>query len=186
MRNLELKVATTAAVFAAARVAAAGFGPLATMRQRDTYFATPRGRLKLREIGREDGEREAELIGYDRPDDAGARWSVYHRAAIAPDEVAALTAALTVTLGVRSVVEKTRTVSIAGRTRIHLDEVAGIGRFVELETVVGEADGEEGAGAELTAVARALGIDGLPPIAGSYGDMIDSASGNGREGSEPR
>ena len=182
MRNLELKVATDADGFAAARAAAAGFGPLSVMRQRDTYFATPRGRLKLREIDREGGDRAAELIGYDRPDDAGARWSVYHRATIAPDEVPALVAALTATLGVRAVVEKTRAVAIAGRTRIHLDEVAGLGRFVELETVVGEADGEQGAGAELAAIARALGIDGLPPIAGSYGDMIDSAAGDGREG----
>jgi predicted adenylyl cyclase CyaB len=40
---------------------------------------------------------------------------------------------------------KERTVYIAGRTRIHLDRVEGLGQFVELEVVL-EADESEAAG----------------------------------------
>jgi predicted adenylyl cyclase CyaB len=176
MRNLELKVACDPATFAHARAVAARLAPLTRLWQRDTYFATPRGRLKLREIRRADAPATAELIGYDRPDDAGARWSTYHRATIAADEVAALTAALATTIGLRIVVEKTRDVAISGRTRIHLDEVAGLGAFVELETVIDEGASDHGAADELAAVATSLGIAALPAIAGSYSDLLEAAS----------
>jgi len=176
MRNLELKVACDPAAYAHARAVAASLAPVARLWQRHTYFATPRGRLTLREIRRADAPAAAELIGYDRPDDAAARWSIYHRATIAADEVAALTAALATTIGIRIVVEKTRDVAVTGRTRIHLDEVAGLGAFVELETVIDEMVGDHGAADELAAVARALGIDAFPAIAGSYSDLLDAAS----------
>lgn len=176
MRNLELKVACDHAAFAHTRAVADGLARVTLLHQRDTYFAVPRGRLKLREIRHADGRASVELIGYDRPDDAGARWSTYHRATIAPEETPALLAALTSTLGLRVVVDKTREVAVVGRTRIHLDDVAGLGRFVELETVVGDDAGDGGAGAELADVAARLGIATLPPIAGSYSDLLDAAS----------
>lgn len=41
-------------------------------------------------------------------------------------------------LGVKGVVNKRREVFLIGRSRIHLDEVVGLGTFVELEVVLGD------------------------------------------------
>ena len=42
---------------------------------------------------------------------------------------------LTEALGVIGIVRKKRVVYVVGRTRIHLDELAGLGNFIELEYV---------------------------------------------------
>jgi len=53
----------------------------------------------------------------------------------APD---ALREALTLAYGVIGRVRKVRTLFMAGRTRIHLDRVEGLGEFLELEVVLAE------------------------------------------------
>ena len=172
MRNLELKVSAGDEAFAEVVERARRFGESRSIDQVDTYFAVPTGRLKLREIGEGDVHR-AELIGYSRPDESGARWSEYYRADFKPSQIAPLIAMMKQTIGVRTVVRKRREVIVTGRTRIHLDTVEGLGHFVELETVVGDEDGDAGAGSELAAVAAALGLNDLPVVAGSYSDLID-------------
>lgn len=108
--------------------------------QRDTFFSTEKGRLKLRELAPDAGE----LIHYERPDTKGPRESRYE--IFRTREPAALVDVLGQALGVRGVVEKRRTLLLAGQTRIHLDEVTGLGDFLELEVVLTEdqttADGE--------------------------------------------
>lgn len=176
-RNLELKVGCDDAGLARvrARLEATGL-PLRTLVQVDTYFAVPSGRLKLREIAPAVGAdaQSAELIAYTRPDRSGPRWSAYHRVPVAAADAKTLKAALAGTVGVLTEVVKTRTVGLRGRTRIHLDEVRNLGAFVELETVVvGEDDG--GANEELAETAAFLGLDQLPPISGSYNDLMLAA-----------
>jgi homotetrameric cytidine deaminase len=100
--------------------------------QRDTYLGTHRGRLKLRE---EEGAT-AHLIAYARADEAGARTSAY-RLADVPDPAATL-AALDAALGTEIVVEKERRLLLWRDVRIHLDQVTGLGAFVELEAVAPE------------------------------------------------
>jgi predicted adenylyl cyclase CyaB len=78
--------------------------------------------------------------------------------------------ALTSTLGVLRVVEKVREFAIWRRTRIHLDDVEGLGLFVELETVADDAM-DATAVLELEEAASMLGLDRLEVVAGSYGDM---------------
>jgi len=155
---------------------------LATLRQIDTYLVVPHGRLKVRETYPGDGPPSAELIAYHRPDapDApGARWSAYHRVPIDLSHVTTLVAALTATLGGRGVVDKERTVAILDRTRVHLDRVAGLGAFIELETVAGDDDATSAA-AELAAVAASLGLalTGEDLVAGSYSDLLETVGGN--------
>ena len=135
--------------------------------QKDTFFHAPLGRLKLREF--EDGS--AELIGYDRPDDAGPKRSRYERAAVA--DAGALAAALSMTLGVRGVVEKLRDVLLVGPTRIHLDQVTGLGSFVELEVVM--QSGQDPAEGEATArrLLDALEIADDALISSAYIDLLD-------------
>lgn len=191
MHNLELKVRCpdeAALVALEATVGAQGAAYHRTLFQRDTYFAAPRGRLKLREWRREDGgavvaadddaeagDRGAVLIAYDRPDETGSRVSDYLLCP-APDPDA-LRAALTRSLGTRLVVEKRRTLYLWGHTRIHLDRVTDLGPFVELETVVEHFSGTDeerqaNAGAEHRRVIALLGLDRLPAIAGSYSDLL--------------
>jgi predicted adenylyl cyclase CyaB len=174
VKNLEIKVACNKATFTAVSARAVALGETSLLKQRDTYFNVPSGRLKLREIDNA-GERRAELIGYSRPDAESARYSVYHRADIAVDEVDDLTKALGGTIGMRVVVAKTREVVLYRRTRIHLDQVENLGYYIELETVMADGDAESDAESELAEVMSLIGIEGLPAIGGSYSDLLEAA-----------
>jgi adenylate cyclase class IV len=162
VRNLELKVAVRDLAAVRARALAAGAEDRGVLHQRDTFFASPRGRLKLRE---EDGR--AELIAYERPDEAGSRWSDYLLVPV-PDP-ALLREALAGTLGVAGEVRKRRELLVLERTRIHLDDVDGLGCYVELETV---ADGEPGIEAEHERIGAALGLDTAAAVPGAYVDLL--------------
>lgn len=179
-RNLEVKVRATDVRLGQVRARLDALGAaLTTLRQIDTYLVVSHGRLKLRESIPGEGRPSAELIAYHRPDERGARWSTYQRIPVDPAQVASLLAALTATLGCRGVVDKQRTIAIIGRTRIHLDQVAGLGRFIELETVAGDEDDPLAAG-ELAAVASSLGmtLSERELIAGSYSDLLGTTSGH--------
>lgn len=144
------------------------------MRQRDTYFGAMSGRLKLREITPHSGPVRAELIGYHRANEPDARWSRYSRIELPPDGADGIRLALSDTLGVLIVVDKCRRLGVWRRTRIHLDLVAGLGAFVELETVTGD-ENDPTASAELEEVAGQLGLRAFPVIGGSYSDLLLTA-----------
>src|SRR5690242_9665719 len=126
-RNVELKARDPDPARSLARARAVGAEDQGELRQRDTYFAAPRGRLKLRE--QEPGG--AELIAYERSDAAEARESRYRIAAV-PDGPA-LRDALEAALGITVVVDKRRRLLTWEGVRIHLDDVERLGAFVELE-----------------------------------------------------
>jgi predicted adenylyl cyclase CyaB len=165
-RNLERKA--RCADLAAAGAALRRFGARleGTQEQTDTYFPAPSGRLKLRVI---DGH-DAVLIAYARPDDMGLRPSSYHLVAISDPE--ALQAALAAALGVRGAVRKRRTVWHWHNVRIHLDEVAGLGIFVEFEAVLSETEEEETSRDRLAELGRLLGLTPADDVAGSYADLL--------------
>jgi predicted adenylyl cyclase CyaB len=133
--------------------------------QRDTFFGCPAGRMKLREEG-----SAAELIFYSRSSAAGVRESRYWRAAVA--DAAAMTALLGAGYGVEGVVQKRRLLFLVGQTRVHLDEVEGLGAFVELEVVLrpeqSVAEGERVAG-ELMAE---LGIPASALVGPAYVELL--------------
>ncbi len=127
--NLEIKA--RCADLSAARAVAER---LATRRvgvdeQVDTYFATRNGRLKLRVSSLSGGQ----LIPYLRPDQAGPKRADYQIIPI-PDP-AHLVRVLGEILGVHRVVRKRREIFLVDNVRIHLDEVEGLGSFLELEAV---------------------------------------------------
>lgn len=105
--------------------------------QEDTFFNCSVGRLKLRTSP--DGM--GELIYYHRQDCVEPTESNYVRSVTSDHE--SLKEALSNALGVYAVVWKKRTVYVVGRTRVHLDEVEGLGGFIELEVVLraGEVPG---------------------------------------------
>ena len=85
--------------------------------QRDTYFKTTTGRLKLRE----EQPGGATLVQYDRPDAARARLSSYRLVPVEDPE--GLRSALDAGLGTLVVVEKERHLFLHDGVRIHLDQV---------------------------------------------------------------
>ncbi len=99
-------------------------------RQTDTFFVTPKGRLKLRES--EPGG--AVLIPYLRKNQPGPKQSDYSLLPV--NDVSVTIRILTEMFGVRIVVKKIRSVYIYKNVRIHLDQVENLGDFVEFEAVV--------------------------------------------------
>ena len=143
-------------------------GPGETLVQEDTFFRVPRGRLKLRVFE----EGRGELIYYERGDQLDPGRSRYH---IHPEpDPRSLARALGQALGVRAVVRKRRQLFLVGRTRIHVDEVEGLGHFTELEVVLepGESPGE---GVRIAGeLMQALGIRREALVEGAYVDLLEA------------
>jgi len=154
-----------------ARVEKLADAPAVVLDQVDTFFRTPEGRLKLRVFP--DGK--GELIAYRRPDSAGPKTSEYSIYRTSQPE--ALGAALRGVLGVRGVVRKRRLLYLVGQTRVHLDEVDGLGSFLELEVVL--ADGQAPGDGEAIArqLLRELGVRDEDRVAGAYIDLLERDAG---------
>ena len=168
--NLEIKarVADAAALRALAL-------PLATERlgvdmQTDTYFRVPRGRLKLRESSLSG----AQLIPYQRPDRQAAKRSDY--LVIPVEDPQTLRALLGDILGVQALVRKRREILLHHNVRIHLDEVEGLGSFMELEAVYdGSAAAEVAERQKVVRLCAQLGVAQADLIDTSYEALISSA-----------
>lgn len=148
------------------RARALADGPEQAITQDDTFFHAPHGRLKLREFA--DGS--AELIHYQRADTEAASASDYVRVAV-PDP-AALREALARGLGVQGRVRKQRLLLMVGSTRIHLDQVEGLGDFIELEVVLAEGQTDAQGVATAEALMQALGLGAAPRLAVAYLDLL--------------
>jgi homotetrameric cytidine deaminase len=165
-RNVELKALDPDPVRSLAVCRELGAEDRGVLVQRDTYFRARAGRLKLRE--EEPGG--ATLVQYERPDAAHARVSAYRLVPVPdPDE---LRAALDAALGTLVVVDKQRHLLLWRGVRIHLDRVAGLGSFVELEGVA-PADSDLAAEREHVETLReALGIGPDRILTGSYAERL--------------
>jgi adenylate cyclase class IV len=168
LRNIELK-ARCVDLDAAAK-AVAGLTPApresGTLDQIDTYFCCARGRLKLREIV----GIKSELIWYDRSDVAESRKSDY-RLVDVPDP-AALRVALGAGLGVRGTVSKRRRLLMWHNVRIHLDQVEGLGSFVEFEAVITPGESEAVGHKRLAVLCRTMAITPADYCDASYADLL--------------
>lgn len=138
--------------------------------QEDTFFNSPSGRLKLRLSP----DRPAELIYYERPDEATPSESRYVIYEATHGE--GLRGILETALGVRAVVRKRRTLFMVGQTRVHLDEVEHLGCFIELEVVLHEGQSAE-EGTEMAGrLMDSLGIHRNQLIESAYVDLLESES----------
>ena len=166
--NIEIKARVDDIVALKRRAEALSDTPLETIPQEDIFFRTEKGRLKLRILSPDEGW----LIYYERPDQDGPKRSDYHFSRTGEPD--ALKKVLTEALGLRGVVRKTRYLYLAGQTRIHVDEVEGLGHFMELEVVLrdGQTDAEGRAIAE--DLMRRLGIRESDLLEGAYMDLLES------------
>jgi adenylate cyclase class 2 len=103
--------------------------------QVDTYFKVNSGRLKLRE-----GNIENHLIYYEREDKSGPKKSLVLLYKYNPDQN--LKEILTRSLGILAVVNKHREIYFIDNVKFHLDNVKGLGNFVEIEAI--DEDGSIG------------------------------------------
>jgi predicted adenylyl cyclase CyaB len=165
--NIEIKAYVRD--FEALRQIAEGLSdtPCQVIPQVDTFFNCPTGRIKLRELGPDHGQ----LVYYQRQDVSGPKHSEYR--IFETSDPGGLKDILGQSLGVRGVVSKVRYLYLVGQTRIHLDDVQGLGKFVELEVVLrpGQTDMDGQAVAE--DLIQKLGIQPGDLIEGAYMDMLE-------------
>ena len=74
-----------------------------------------------------------ELIFYDRPDTEGPKVSDFSKSSTSDPK--SLRDVLKLALGIKGSVQKTRFLFMYGQTRIHIDQVVGLGNFMELEVL---------------------------------------------------
>lgn len=165
-RNVEIKAHIESVEILMPRVAAiADQGPIDIF-QDDTFFVCHSGRLKLRAFSKEEGE----LIFYRRANEQGPRESFYLRSPTSAPET--LRDSLSLAYGQAGRVKKHRTLFLVGRTRVHLDRVAGLGHFIELEVVLEDGEPTEVGVREAEELMIKLGIESSRLIEHAYIDLL--------------
>ena len=165
MKNLEAKFRLVDLTKAEARATALGYTRRAILNQRDTFFRVANGKFKLRE---ENGN--AVLIFYHRDESGTLMLSDYEIVPVAdpPRMLRILDSAL----GTLAVVEKVRTLMMRDNVRLHLDVVANLGDFGEIEAVIADGDDPERSRAAVDEILAALGISQADLIDVSYFEML--------------
>jgi len=164
--NIEIKaVLTNRAATEAAAFRLSDTGP-ETIHQADFFFHSDQSRLKLRVFASDRGE----LIRYERTDVPDVRGSHYLIARTSDPQI--LLEILQAALGSTGVVKKTRTLYLIGQTRVHIDEVNGLGEFLELEVVLREGQSEAEGKKVANALLAEFGIGKEQLLAEAYVDLL--------------
>jgi len=165
--NIEIKARVRDLAGLRSRAEALSDTPVQVIPQEDIFFHTPKGRLKLRLL-RPDF---AQLVYYERPDQGGPKRSNYYIYETRDPE--GLKTALSLALGVRGVVRKTRYLYLAGQTRIHLDNVEDLGPFMELEVVLRDGQSEAEGQSIAEDLMTRLGLRKEDLLEGAYMDLLE-------------
>jgi len=142
-------------------------GPI-ILRQEDIFFNVSHGRLKLRIFSPDKGE----LIFYDRPNIIGPKQSAYCKSET--NDPQGLKDVLLKALGMKGIVRKIRKLYIHEQTRIHIDDVEGLGHFVELEVMQQENQSKEDGIVIAENIMRHLHIEKQDLVDVAYIDLMDS------------
>ncbi len=165
--NIEIKARVHDFVALQHKVEHLSDAPCQVIPQEDTFFNCPHGRIKLRELGPQYGQ----LVYYLRQDAAGPKHSDYK--IFETDNPTELKLILAQVYGMRGVVSKVRYLYMVGQTRIHLDDVLGLGKFIELEVVLRPDQTDEQGQAIALDLMRKLGIQEADLIEGAYLDLME-------------
>jgi adenylate cyclase, class 2 len=134
--------------------------------QIDTYFHCINGRLKLRQ-----GNIENALIHYERSNQAGPKQSLVTMTAVQDGD--ALKAVLLAAHGTKVVVDKRRHIYFIDNVKFHLDEVQGLGHFVEIEAIDKDGSiGHEKLLQQCQHYLQAFAIAAADLLTNSYSDML--------------
>ncbi|XP_032676773.1 uncharacterized protein LOC116846697 [Odontomachus brunneus] len=138
------------------------------IKQHDTFFNAIEGRLKIRKFD----DNAAEYIFYKRPNVLGPKLCNYNKIALNSDVSELLMNILSESMGVVGVVKKIRRLFIVGQTRIHVDQVDGLGNFIELEVVLQEDQDIETGQKIANDLMQALSITNDDLVAEAYIDLL--------------
>jgi len=175
-RNVEIKARSSDRDRQIEKAARISDAPPQVIDQEDTFFPSENGRLKMRRFGDGTfgsgacGDRPGEVIYYERANATGPKESRYLVCAV--PEASRLSEVLRAALGTRGVVRKKRTLFLVGKTRIHFDEVEGLGNFIELEVVLDPGQTESEGMAVARGLMKALGIREHDLVDRSYVDLL--------------
>ena len=134
--------------------------------QTDTYYFSSNGRLKIRETN----NKKFEIISYQRPNKKKEKISDYQIAKINKNDLKT-SKNIYGFLGEKIIVKKKRNLWIYKHTRIHLDEVNKLGKFLELETVIKDIDTKQ-ARLEQNELKQKLNLSKNNNLKYSYSDLI--------------
>lgn len=165
LRNIEFKAELRDAALARGICATLSATRVGRFTQVDTYYRVHTGRLKKRQVPGE----PVEYIRYDRPDAATPRPSDF----VVMGEEEFFERYGRLPLPVRVVVRKTRELFLYRNVRIHLDEVEGLGTFLEFEAVVGGGHDEAQCRALLVRLREVFSPALGEPVAVGYADLLD-------------
>ncbi len=134
--------------------------------QTDTYFNVPKGRLKLRQ-----GPIENTLIFYERDNQPGPKISHFNLVKVSDPD--ALKQLLENAYGINVIVVKKREIFYIGNVKFHIDELPGLGSFVEIEAgnVIADKSKEE-LRQQCDFYMNELGIKETDLVAESYSDLL--------------
>jgi len=135
-------------------------------RQTDTYFNVNKGRLKLRE-----GDIENNLIWYDRNNRQGPKDSFFRLVKVT--DPSGLKAMMESALGIKVTVRKEREIYYLQNVKFHIDRVAGLGCFIEIEAGnrLAEKTREELLN-QCVFYKNELGIEDKDLVSDSYSDQL--------------
>lgn len=136
--------------------------------QEDVYYKVDAAGLERVKI-RTSSRHGRQLIRYHRPEGDGVRPSEYTLTPLAAGEVPPEVRALG---DPEVVVRKRRDLFWKANVRIHLDEVEGLGTFLELEAVVDAANDDASSRARVDALLADLGIGEADLVRASYSDLL--------------
>ena len=160
--NLELKIGVTSHQSIKKILLQIGAENKGMLNQKDVYYSVPNGLLKLRiENGNES------LIVYNRNENDKSRWSDFEVLKFINGKGEKFFSKL---FDVEIIVKKERELFYYDDTRIHLDTVNYLGKFLELETLVinGKADAKK----RFAKIIRLLKLDESKQIRKSYRDLL--------------
>lgn len=139
---------------------------IGTDEQEDIYFNVPSGRLKLRS-----GLIENSLIFYNRKDESGPKVSEVTMMEVPKGDH--LKKMLTTALGIKTIVKKIRGIYFIDNVKFHIDQVAGLGSFIEIEAIDKSGTiGKEQLDIQCRHYVEMLGIQASDMISFSYSDML--------------
>lgn len=164
MQNVEFKAELRDPALARTICHSIGAQSVGTLEQTDTYYRVPDAKLKKREVP----GAPAEYIFYSRPSRSRPKLSNY----TLYTEAQALERFGASPLPIWLVVHKTRDLHLYQGVRIHLDQVRGLGHFIEFEAIVSAARNFAPCHALIDELRRAFAPVMGEPIACGYAELL--------------
>ena len=137
-----------------------------TDHQIDTYFKVSNGRLKLRE-----GNIENHLIFYERENQAGPKQS--NVVLFKNEPGSSLKDILVKSQGILAVVDKSREIYFIDNVKFHIDTVANLGTFMEIEAIDKDRTiGKDKLQEQCQYYLNLFNISEMDLLSESYSDMV--------------